>query len=148
MDSAAILGAQRSLDPTPVEGLVEMSFGSWENLTPEEAATADPDRFDAIYGRGEDHPRGGDGESFSGAAERMDRTIARLARAGEDDDTPVDVAAVSHGAAIRAYATQVLGLGFAERNRLPVPRNSSMSRVAYFDGTPVLASYNVAPHLD
>ncbi len=148
MDSAAILAAKRSLDPTPVEGLVEMSFGSWENLTPEEAATEDPDRFDAIYGRGEDRPRGGDGESFSGAGERMGRTIAGLARAGEDDETPVDVAAVSHGAAIRAYATQVVGLGFAERNRLPVPRNSSMSRVTYFEGAPVLASYNVAPHLD
>ena len=55
---------------------------------------------------------------------------------------------VSHGAAIRAYVTGIIGLGFDDRNRIPIPRNSSMSRVIYADGRSVLAGYNVAPHLD
>jgi broad specificity phosphatase PhoE len=143
-DSAAIIGEPRALVPQIQGGLVEMSFGSWENLTPAEAADNDPDLYDAIYGRGEDRPRGGDGESFTEAGERLASTLSSLA--GSSDSA--EVAAVSHGAVIRAFATRILGLTFADRHRLPVPRNSSMSRVTFYDGSPFVASYNVAPHLD
>ena len=143
-DSAAIVGAAQSLEPETYDGLVEMSFGSWENLTPAEAAEADPDLYEAIYGRSDDLPRGGDGESFTDAGVRMAAAVASLA----DTDSPTELAAVSHGAVIRAFASNVLGLTFADRHRLPVPRNSSMSRISYFENRPFISSYNVAPHLD
>jgi broad specificity phosphatase PhoE len=142
--SAGIIGAALALEPEPHDGLVEMSFGSWENLTPAEAASADPELYEAIYRLSEDRPRGGDGESFTDAGARMATAVSALT----NGHGPTQVAAVSHGAIIRAFVTSVLGMTFAERHGLPVPRNSSMSRISYFDDGPYLTSYNVAPHLD
>jgi probable phosphoglycerate mutase len=144
VETAEIIGRQQNVTPTLHDGLVEMSFGSWENLTSDEASELDPDLFEAIYGRGEDEPRGRDGESFGEAGERMVQTLSDLT---ETTGSP-EIGVISHGAAIRAYATRVAGLTFAERNRIPVPRNSSMSRVVYSGRVPVISSYNVAPHLD
>ena len=143
-ETAAILSDGNGVEPVAVDGLVEMSFGSWENCTVAEAKERDPELFERIYGRGEDEPRGGDGESFGDAGRRMASTLADLAEGANGSD----IALVSHGAAIRAYATNLMGLEFADRNRLPVPRNSSMSRIIYNGGAPIMSSYNVAPHLD
>ena len=142
--SAEIIGRPHGVTPTTDDGLVEMSFGSWENMTTTEAAAADPDLFDEIYGRGVDQKRGGDGESFTEAGARMMAAVGNIAADSRDSEVGV----VSHGAAIRAYVTDVLGIGFEDRNRIPIPRNSSMSRVVYSGGRAVLAGYNVAPHLD
>jgi broad specificity phosphatase PhoE len=56
--------------------------------------------------------------------------------------------AVSHGAAIRALALNVLGLKNIGRQRLIVPRNTSMTSMIITETRPVVASYNVAPHMD
>jgi broad specificity phosphatase PhoE len=142
--SAAVLAAHHDFDAVPHDGFVEMSFGSWENLTTAEAAEADPDLFDAIYVQGVDEPRGGDGESFTEAGARMNSALAVLA--GESAGGSIGV--VSHGAVIRAVVAAVAGIDFVDRNRIPVPRNSSMSRLVYSAGSVSLAGYNVAPHLD
>ncbi len=55
---------------------------------------------------------------------------------------------VSHGAAIRGYVCDILGLDHATRRRLGVPANTSVSHVVLEDGRRVLADYNVAPHLE
>lgn len=142
--TAEILGRPHGVTPLADAGLVEMSFGSWENMTTAEAAAADPALFDEIYGRGIDAKRGRDGESFGDAGVRMLEAVARIAESSAESEIGV----VSHGASIRAYVTELVGLGFAERNRFPIPRNSSMSRVVYDGDRAVLAGYNVAPHLD
>ncbi|MEN8040505.1 MAG: histidine phosphatase family protein [Actinomycetota bacterium] len=144
VETASILG--RALDAPTVDdpGLIEMAFGSWENMTTTEAVAHDPELFDLIYSQGEDAPRGRDGESFGQAGDRVHEAI----RAFATDSGHDHIGAVSHGAAIRAYVTSVLGLDFTERNRLPIPRNSSMSQVRQAAAGPVLAAYNVAPHLD
>lgn len=142
--SAQIIGRPHGLAPETDDGLIEMSFGSWENMTTTEAAAADPGLFDEIYRRGVDQKRGGDGESFTDAGARMASAVGSIA-AGSSD---TEIGVVSHGAAIRAYVLDVLGVGFEDRNRIPIPRNSSLSRVIYAGGRAVLAGYNVAPHLD
>lgn len=142
--SASVLAAHHDSDAILHDGFVEMSFGSWENLTTAEAAEADPDLFDAIYVHGVDQPRGGDGESFTQAGARMASALAVLA----GEATGGSIGVVSHGAVIRAVVAAVAGIGFAERNRIPVPRNSSMSRLVFSAGSVSLAGYNVAPHLD
>ncbi|MGI9585425.1 MAG: histidine phosphatase family protein [Acidimicrobiia bacterium] len=144
VETAHIIGTPSGLAPEPHDGLIEMAFGRWEDMTVEQAKESDPELFKQIYHEGVDEPRGRSGESFTQAGERMAETIRAIAANANQDP----VAVVSHGAAIRAYFTRALGLGFAERNRLPIPRNSSMSRVMYFDDDPVIMSYNVAPHLD
>lgn len=144
LETASIMGSVLGVDPQPDEGLIEMSFGRWENMTSSEAASADPELFELIFEQGRDLPRGRDGESFDAAGTRVYAAIESIARAADDGH----IGAVSHGAAIRAYITNVIGLSFATRDRFPIPRNSSMSQIRYTDGGPVLAAYNVAPHLD
>jgi glucosyl-3-phosphoglycerate phosphatase len=144
VDTATVLGSHFRIDALHHEDLVEMSFGSWEDLTSAEAAAADPELFDAIYVRGDDRPRGGDGESFTEAGRRLEATIAAIA----DDGGGGSIGVVSHGAVIRAYVAAITGLEFSDRHRIPVPRNASMSRVVYGDGGASLLAYNVAPHLD
>ncbi len=141
--TAEIIGDALSVEPEPNEGFIEMSFGSWEDLTLAQAATRDPELYSRIYEQGHDLPRGGDGETFTSTGSRFAETLEGIVA-----DTGKDLGVVSHGAAIRAFAVNVMGMGFADRNRFPVPRNTSMSAVVYSDGGPVLASYNVAPHLE
>lgn len=113
-------------------------------MTTDEAIAEDSELFDLIYTQGEDMPRGRDGETFSQAGQRVHATVDSLA-----SETAFDhIGVVSHGAAIRAYITEVVGLSFPKRNRFPIPRNSSMSQIRQTPLGPVLAAYNVAPHLD
>jgi broad specificity phosphatase PhoE len=144
VETASILGAAAGLSPQKRQGLIEMAFGAWENMTIDEAVADDPELFDLIFNLGEDMPRGGDGETFAGAGRRIFVTVESIAAAAELDHVGV----VSHGAAIRAFITEVVGLSFATRNRFPIPRNSSMSQIRQTSLGPVLAAYNVAPHLD
>lgn len=144
VETASIIGDALGVAHTAEAGLVEMSFGSWENMTTAEAAAQDPELFDLIYDKGRDMPRGGDGESFTQAGERVYAAIESIADATQRGH----VAAISHGAAIRAYITNLMGLTFATRHRFPIPRNSSLSQVRYTSTGPVLAAYNVAPHMD
>jgi broad specificity phosphatase PhoE len=119
-----------------------MAFGAWEDLTYEEVALSDPDLFSRVFVDEIDLPRGGTGETFSGTGKRLSETIASLADASEGD-----FGVVSHGAAIRAYIVDILGLSFAERNLLPVARNTSMTSVLYAGDRAMVSSYNVAPHM-
>lgn len=144
MSTAEIIAHGAGVGVIAEAGLAEMSFGAWESMTLAEAAESKPELFDAIYHRGEDLPRGGDGESFTEAGERMGSTIEELVSRNGYRSMGV----VSHGAVIRAYAVGIVGLGFPERNRIPVPRNSSMTRFVHGPHGVALASYNVAPHLD
>jgi broad specificity phosphatase PhoE len=75
---------------------------------------------------------------------RMRETTERLA--GDCDESPF--VAVSHGAAIRALAVNVLGLKQAGRGRIAIPRNTAMSSFVMTESQMVLASFNVAPHLE
>jgi broad specificity phosphatase PhoE len=142
-DTAEIIGNAVGLEPADHDGLKEMAFGSWENLTATEAAASEPDLFAKVFTQGIDLPRGGDGETFTSAGQRVADTFLELV-----DEAETDLGAVSHGAVIRSYVLNVLGMPFAERNRLPIPRNTSMTSVLYADRRPLLASYNVAPHME
>lgn len=144
MSTAEIIALRAGVEVVADDGLAEMSFGAWESMTLAEAAESKPELFEAIYDRGEDLPRGGDGESFTEAGERIASTIRELVSRNGYRSMGV----VSHGAVIRAYAAGIAGLGFRERNRIPVPRNSSMTRFVHGQHGVALASYNVAPHLD
>lgn len=143
--TAEIIGDRFGTPVVTDEGLVEMSFGAWEGLTTAEILERHADDI-AHYesGSGDDVPRGGTGESLTGAGARMRATTDRLAVSC--DDAPF--VAVSHGAAIRALAVNVLGLERAGRGRIAIPRNTAMSSFIMTDSRMVLASFNVAPHLD
>lgn len=145
LDTARVLGDRRGVAVRPVDDLVEMDFGAWESLTAEQAQAEDPVMYARIYGEGEeDLPRGRTGESFADAGNRMTEAVARLV----EESRAETVAMVVHGGATRAYVARLLGLGFAERGRLALLRNTAFARVGFLPPGPALFQYNVAPHVE
>lgn len=143
--TAEIIGEGMDASPTSEEGLVEMSFGAWEGLTTAqilEQHRADIAEYES--GRGDHTKRGGYGESLVGAGARMRRTADKLAK----EAMAKPYIAVSHGAAIRALAVNVLGITNAGRGKITIPRNTAQSSFVLNGDSAVLASYNVAPHMD
>lgn len=144
VETASIIGGVLGVTPVDDEGLMEMAFGDWENMTTDEAVSNDPELFEKIFKEGLDMPRGRGGESFTQTGERLFGTIESLVTSTGH----THIGAVSHGAALLSYITRVMGLTFATRDRFPIPRNSSMSQIRHTAAGPVLAAYNVAPHMD
>ncbi|MEZ5176307.1 MAG: histidine phosphatase family protein [Acidimicrobiia bacterium] len=144
--TATIIGQRIGVpSPTSDEDLAEMSFGAWEGLTTAQILEQHRDDI-AEYesGSGDHTPRGGHGESLVGAGTRMRGAAERLAKAANADP----YIAVSHGAAIRALAINVLGVANAGRGKIAIPRNTAQSSFLLTEHGAVMASYNVAPHLD
>ena len=143
--TAGIIGSEIGAETAHDKGLVEMFFGAWEGLTSSEILALHGDDI-AEYesGNGDDSPRGGNGESLTAAGLRMRETAHRLS----EDSVDGSFVAVSHGAAIRALAVNVLGVKNAGRGKLAIPRNTAQSKLVLTDSRVVLASYNVAPHME
>lgn len=143
--TAEIIGAEIGTQTTHDDGLVEMFFGAWEGLTTSEILERHGDDIAEFEsGNGDDTARGGNGESLTGAGSRMRDTTHRLSENSVDGS----FVAVSHGAAIRALAVNVLGVQNAGRGKLAIPRNTAQSKLVLTDSTVVLGSYNVAPHME
>lgn len=103
-----------------------------------------PDEWQRVIIDAEDLPRGGDGDTWAGVAERMSAAVSDVASRHEDATAGV----VTHGGATQALVGTILGLEFDKRLRLAVPDNTSVSRVRTDDGRLVLDSYNLTPHLE
>jgi broad specificity phosphatase PhoE len=142
--TAAAIASAQGLEPVVRDDLVEIAMGAWEGLTPEQIRQRHPDEWRTLIEEHADLPRGGDGETFAGVADRMAGAIASIVAAHNGGP----VAVVSHGGAIRAYVSSLLGIGFAGRRRLASPHNTAVSRIVIGGRRPRLASYNVAAHLD
>jgi broad specificity phosphatase PhoE len=142
LDTAAPIAGRLELDITTIDDLAEMSFGGWENLTAEEIKQAFPDEWERVD-KGDDVPRGGFGETYGGAGERLAAAVADIAARHEGGVA----GAVTHGGVSRAYVTHLLGTSFVDRHRLHLLNNTAMARIVVSGGRPVLADYNVAPHL-
>jgi probable phosphoglycerate mutase len=142
-DTAVILGTANGWLVETVDTVKEIGFGAWENLTRDEIRAIDPAGLDAIDA-GRDLRRGGSGETYGDVQRRMANAVERLAQRHPDQSIGI----VSHGGAMRAFATTVLGLDFMTRHRLPVAGNTSLSHFVWGERGPALASWNLAPHLD
>ena len=129
--------------PVLVDELVEMSFGEWEGELWEELEASG--RLGGYPRDGEDIRRGGTGETWSEAQERVTAFISSLTGtyAGHR------VAATSHGGAIKAYSTAILGFDYGNAGLLGPLENTSVTQVAIApDGHPTLATYNITHHLE
>ena len=131
---------------TEVSEFAEISFGSWEGKTFDELQTADGDSelADRIFRRGEDLPRGGDGETWAQLSERMTAGVEKVVAANGERRITV----VSHGGAIRAYALGNMGVGWPDVLDTIVPANTAVTHVVLTREGPVLADYAVAAHLE
>jgi broad specificity phosphatase PhoE len=142
LDTARPIAGRLELDIATVDDLAEMSFGRWENLTADEIRSSFPDEWERVD-QGHDVPRGGHGETYAGAGLRLAAAVAQIAERHQGRVA----GAVTHGGVSRAYVTHVLGTTFADRHRLHLLNNTAMARIVVAGDRPVLADYNVAPHL-
>ncbi len=140
--TAETIGEAQRLEAVVVDDLKEIGFGSWENLTTPEIASAHPEEWSRLMA-GEDVVRGGHGETFMGARQRMTAAVESIVAAHPEQVIGV----VSHGGTTSAYVTGLLGLGFADRPRLRSLGNTALGRVAYTDRGPVLVAWNTGRHL-
>lgn len=123
--------------------LKEIGFGAWENMTRAEIEAADAAGFARLLA-GEDVARGVTGETFMGVRRRMTGAIESIVARHRGGT----VAVVSHGGASRAYLTGVLGIEFADRNRIRSLDNTAFGRIVHGRRGPTLVSWNAQPHLD
>ena len=135
--TAAALNPEHRSHP----GLVEFAFGAWEGLTTDEIRAVAGEDFDRIFVDGSDHPRGGTGETWSGAEERMRAALTEV-----DPKGGVVTGIVSHGAAIRALLTSFTEERWLGAFRVAIPPNTSVTHLI-LSADPVVADYGVAPHL-
>lgn len=136
--TAEAYAAAHRLPVTVREDLTEIHFGDWENLTSEEIAARYPGEWASVYVEGNDHPRGGTGETAAAAAARLRSAIGDIAA----DHPGRRVAVVSHGGVIRAFVGGLLGVGHRDRHRLLLPANTSVSHVRVGEDL-VLVDYNL-----
>jgi broad specificity phosphatase PhoE len=131
-------------EPATHTGLVELGMGAWEGHTRDQIVEGWPELWERIYELEEDLPRGDTGETWAEMCERMTGTVSEVVAARRQGHIGI----VSHGAAIRGYVSELLGLDHSSRRRLGVPANTGVSHVVVEDGRRVLADFNVAPHLE
>lgn len=138
-DTALAFAEAHGLDVELDRGLIEQHFGAWEDLTTSEISDRYPDEWDEVFGNGIDLPRGGTGETFEQAGARVAETVARISGAHPTDR----LALFTHGGAIWAFASRILGLGWSNWRALAIPGNTSVTHVRYDGGAPVLVDYNL-----
>jgi broad specificity phosphatase PhoE len=124
-----------------VHDLKELGMGEWEGRTRAEIMAGWPELWDTIYERGEDVPRGGNGETWSGMVARVARAVEGIAK----QHPGKLIGIVSHGAAIRGMCSSVVGLDHGSRRGLAPPENASVSHLVFGEHGPVLADYNIGP---
>lgn len=138
--TADAFASVHDLDVETIDDLIEIHFGSWEGLTSEEIADQDPEAWSRVIDHGEDLPRGGSGETFGAAGERLERVVDEVWRRHGHER----IALFSHGGLIWALVARILGIGWAGWRSLGMPRNTSVTHVRVAEeGRHVVVDYNV-----
>ena len=121
-DTAAPLAAAYGIQARPDARLRELSLGTWEGLTGEQAQAAHPEEH-AAWRRGEDVRRGG-GATYREAGDRAVACLQERLPAVPPDGT---LLAVTHGGTARAALGVLLDLPDARWGRLAPLGNACWS---------------------
>jgi broad specificity phosphatase PhoE len=140
--TAEAIARQQHIEVRFDDRLREIAFGAWEGLTRAEILDRFPDAVEFFNGK--DVARGGTGETFDQVRRRFGAALDEIAVRHRGER----VAVVSHGGATRAWITDILGLPYEHRGRLPVMGNTGYARIAYGRSGPSVVSWNLAPHLE
>jgi broad specificity phosphatase PhoE len=130
---------QHDLDVELDRGLIEQHFGAWEGLTTSEISSTFADEWEEVFGQGVDLPRGGTGETFEQAGARVAGAVARIVERHPTER----LALFTHGGAIWAFASKIVGIDWSGWRALAIPGNTSVTHVRYDGGAPVLVDYNL-----
>jgi broad specificity phosphatase PhoE len=132
---------RRAPDLSVKPAIAEMAFGAWEGFTHDELI----DRKDHSYHQWIQDPWSAappEGEDLRAYAKRTTECIQGIV-AGNPEGC---VAVITHGGVIRMIVSKVLESFAAGIERIDVAPGS-ITRVTYFDDTPILTSLNETGHL-
>jgi broad specificity phosphatase PhoE len=99
------IASELGLQPTVIEDLQEIAFGSWDGLTNEEAQAQDPELFSAWQGSWEVAPPGGE------SLEDFDERIRRARNQVLERFAGQTVVVVAHVMPIRGFVRAALNAG-------------------------------------
>jgi broad specificity phosphatase PhoE len=139
--TAEPIAEAKHLSVQPLAGLMDIDFGAWQGLTPEEAAARYPDD----YSRWLDHPAQvhfPGGESLNQVRVRAMTAIRNLAKM-HDGET---VVLVGHRIANKVILCAVLGLSNSAVWRIEQD-NGAVNRFEFRDGVWIIQSLNDTCHL-
>jgi broad specificity phosphatase PhoE len=144
VETAEIIGSGLGLTPIVVDGVEELAFGDWENLTTDEIRATDPDGAHRFFDLGEDISRGGNGETWAALKAR----VAGAARDLASRHNRQRIGVVSHGGATHAFANAVLQNDFSSRHSIAPMRNTAYATFEVGSETVRILQWNIAPHLE
>ncbi len=104
--TAEAISVRCGLPVAPLAGVIDIDYGEWQGLTPEEVAARWPDLLHAWYTAPQTVQVPG-GESLAGLRERAMRSLCELVDRHRDET----VAVVSHTVVNRVILLGILGLG-------------------------------------
>lgn len=126
-ETAETLAAPHGLRPIVREGLIEIDGGDFENRLFSELELEYTELFGQFLNEPHIFPGAGAGESMRTVRERMELEIMRVAR----ENAGGTVAAVSHGAAIRACLSFLMGLPFERLSDVAWGFNTSVAKIVF-----------------
>ena len=126
METARILADALELEPIPMEGLREISFGIWEGNSWKTIQNRWPEEF-ARYQQNRFHISPPGGESYAQLLGRVLPDLRRMVCGGGEGECCL---AVAHSAVIKAVLCQLYGVPFSQIiHRFPL-RNAHIVRVS------------------
>lgn len=139
--TAQILASRLRLPVQPLDGLIDIDFGSWQGLSPKEASERDSD----LYKKWLEHPREvrfPQGESLRDVRNRVTAVVADLMK----EHSEQTVALVSHNVVCRVLICFVLGLDNSHYWQV-AQDVGAINIFEVTDGKPVLSLLNDICHL-
>lgn len=139
--TAQILASRLRLPVQPLDGLIDIDFGSWQGLSPKEASERDSD----LYKKWLEHPREvhfSQGESLQDVHNRVTAVVADLMK----EHSEQTVALVSHNVVCRVLICFVLGLDNSHYWQV-AQDVGAINIFEVTDGKPVLSLLNDICHL-
>jgi probable phosphoglycerate mutase len=105
METAKVIANQKGLPVYPFDGLIDIDFGEWQGLSPEEAEARDGDLYLTWLNRPHEMRFPG-GERLADVRERVTSAVEKLATKHPEET----VALVSHMVVCRVLLCAMLGL--------------------------------------
>ena len=141
LETASIIAKQLNISVQPLEGLIDIDFGSWQGLSPEEAAKQDGQ----LYKKWLEHPhevRFPQGESLDVVRRRVLAAVDELAAKHKDQT----VILVSHKVVCQVLMCAMLGLDNSQFWQVRQDVNA-INIFELRDGAPLVVSVNDTCHL-
>ena len=141
LETAGIIAKQLNISVQPLEGLIDIDFGSWQGLSPEEAAQQDSE----LYKKWLEHPHlvhFPKGESLDIVRQRVLAAVNELASQHVDQT----VILVSHTVVCRVLMCAMLGLDNSHFWQVRQDVNA-INIFELRDGVPLVISVNDTCHL-